>query len=215
MKPIRLLIVDDHVLMHAVVRSVLESAQDILVVGAALTVEETWEAVEACRPDVILLDILMPGLSGIEAMRRLLYEGNTRILILTAQDHLNFAAQLMEFGAHGYLPKGVAAKELVSAIRTVARGDRYLPDVVAQHLVIQKTGENTNPLSGLSMRSMEVFIAVAQGKAPALIAKQLSVSIKTIHGYRYELQKKFNVSTDVELAAIAIQQGLVVGSANE
>lgn len=206
---IRVLLVDDHKLIRVGMRGVLDAQPDIDVVGEAGNGEDALRLARECTPDVVVLDINMPGMNGIEATHRLArLEPAPRILIVSVHRQDPVPARLLEAGASGYLTKDMAADEILVAVRQVHAGRRYLSADVAREMALAQFGGAT-PLSTLSDREMEVLLLVADGYGIQEIAERLHVSPKTIATYRYRLFEKLDVANDVELTRYALRHGLV------
>ena len=206
---LRILLVDDHKLIRVGLRQILEAETGIEIVGEASSGEEGLRLARELKPDVIMLDINMPGMNGIEATRRLSrLEPRPKILIVSVLSQEPVPTRLMEAGADGYLSKETAADEVLTALKQIRLGKRYLSaDLARQMALSQFDGES--PLEQLSDREMEVLLMVTNGQSIQEIADVLSVSPKTVATYRYRLFDKLNVKNDVELARYALRHGLV------
>lgn len=209
---IRLLLVDDHELFRTGIKSILESAEDMEVAAEAASGEEAIERVNRSVPDVILMDVNMPGIGGIEATRRLLrQQPELNVIALTALSDDPFPNQLLDAGASGYLTKGCPADELFDAIRSVARGNHYLSQDIAQKLALSSfvSKDDNSPLSMLSPREMQVMLMITQGKSTQDISEALFLSPKTISTYRTRLYEKLGIHNDVELTHVALRYKLI------
>ena len=206
---IRILLVDDHKLIRVGLRNVLEGNADMDVVGEAGDGEEALRLARELKPDVVVLDINMPEMNGVEATRKLArLDSAPRILIVSVHKQDPIPTRLLEAGASGYLTKDLAADEIISAVRQVSAGRRYLSADVAREMALAQLG-GTSALSTLSDREMEVLLLVAAGMSLQDIAEKLHVSPKTVATYRYRLFEKLDVTNDVELARYALRHGLV------
>jgi len=209
---IRILLVDDHSLFRTGMKSILETQDDMEVVGEADTGEAAVEQVRKSPPDVVLMDVHMPGIGGIEATRRILRaEPGVRVIALTALNDEPFPSRLLDAGAVGYLTKGCPAEELLDAIRRVMRDEHYLSADVAQKLSLSalvNKGESS-PLAKLSPREMQVMMMITQGKTTQEISDALFLSPKTVSTYRTRLFEKLGVSNDVELTHFALRHGVI------
>ncbi len=209
---IRLLLVDDHALFRSGLRSVLDNASDIEVVHEASNGEEAVAFVRRSPPDIVLMDVNMPGIGGIEATRKIIHVApETRVIAVTALSGDPFPNQLLDAGAMGYLSKGCDAEELFKAIRTVAQGRHYLSGEVAQKLALGKVANagEESPLALLSPREMQVMLMVVKGLGNQEISDSLFLSPKTVSTYKHRLYDKLGVGNDVELTHLAIRHGIV------
>lgn len=207
---IRILLVDDHTLIREAVKGLLKENSSFEIVGEAHNGEE---AVVLCRqllPDVVLMDLNMPGIGGLEATSKILRASpDTKVLVLTMRDDLLFSKRVLQAGAAGYLTKNAEVAEIIRAIRLVHRGQRHISSTIATQMAIQeidKTGDA--PFQQLSERELQVAIMVTRGDKVPDIATQLCISPKTVNSYRYRIFDKLDVHNDVELTHIAIQHGL-------
>lgn len=205
---IKVLLVDDHELVRMGVKRLLADVKGIQVVGEAESGEEAIKIARLLHPDVVLMDVNMPGMGGLEATRRLLhYLPDTKVITLTVHGEEPFPTRCMQAGATGYLTKGASVDEMVQAIRQVHVGQRYIAQDIAQQLAV-KIGEE-NPIKGLSEREMQVFLMIAEGVKSQDISDRLCVSPKTISTYRYRIYDKLNITTDVDITHMAIRHGLI------
>lgn len=206
---IRILLVDDHKLIRVGLRNVLAGNADMEIVGEAGDGEEGLRLARELKPDVVVLDINMPEMNGVEATRKLArLDPAPRILIVSVHKQDPIPTRLLEAGASGYLTKDLAADEIVAAVRQVSAGRRYLSADVAREMALAQLG-GASSLSTLSDREMEVLLLVATGMSLQDIAEKLHVSPKTVATYRYRLFEKLDVTNDVELARYALRHGLV------
>jgi two-component system invasion response regulator UvrY len=209
---IKVLLVDDHELVRTGIRRILEEAGDMEVVGEAGDGDEAVRVVRKLAPDVVLMDVNMPGMGGIEATRRLLrLAPSTKVIAVTVLDDDPFPARLNEAGAVGYLTKGCPAREMIEAVRTVHRGIPYVASAVARkHMLADWKGVAASPFEELSAREMQVAMMILDGQRSQEIAKALSLSPKTVSTYRQRIYEKLNVQTDVELTRLAYRYHLIV-----
>ncbi len=209
---IRILLVDDHALFRTGMKGILQAQEGMEVVGEADTGEAALEAVRKSPPDVVLMDIHMPGIGGIEATRRILRTApQVKVIALTALDDEPFPSRLLDAGAVGYLTKGCPAGELVEAIQRVMQDEHYLSADVAQKLSLSALVNkgHASPLAKLSPREMQVMTMIAQGRTTQQISDALFLSPKTVSTYRTRLFEKLGVSNDVELTHFALRHGVV------
>jgi len=214
---IRILLVDDHRLFRLGVRKMLQDASNTEIVGEAASGEEAVAACLQYQPNVVLMDICMPGIGGLEATRRITRrEGAPRVVMLSAHEDNPFPVQALKAGASGYLSKGVAADELIVAVRKVFLGKRYLSADVAQQLAVTAfEGETEGPFEQLSSREMQIMLMVVNCHRVNEISSNLHLSPKTVNSYRYRIFEKLNVKSDVELALMAVRYGVISGSRQE
>ena len=207
---IRLLVCDDHTLVRSGLRHLLESEQSFEVVGEAADAEQAVDAAGRQRPDVLLLDIVMPGRSGIEAIPDLLAASpETRILVLSMQDDPSYVRQAFSAGAHGYLLKEAADAELVQAIHDVAAGHRYVhPALGARLAAADAKRHDREAADPLSDREREVLRLLALGHTNQEIAKQLFISVRTAETHRARIMQKLRFSTRAELVRHALATGV-------
>jgi len=205
---IKVLLVDDHELVRTGIEALLNSQDDISVVGVTNCGEEALEILERISPDVILMDINMPGIGGVETCRRMLQRyPEIRIVALSVHNDGPIPSQLLKMGAVGFISKGSPVDEMVNAIHTVIDGKRYLCSEVASNLAFQGLpGEgDQSPFSKLSQREAEVVNLILQGKSIKEMSELLLISDKTINTYRYRLYDKLKVKNDVELTRMAVK----------
>ena len=215
MKKIRVLIVDDHTLVRDGIRALLSLVSDIEVVGEAANGKEGLEKVKELMPDVVLMDLSMPIMGGLEATRRIRKEfPETRVLALTQYDDSEYVIPIIEAGACGFVTKMVAFSELSSAIQAAYRGESFLSASAAAALVEecrQKAGVESerDPYQQLTDREREVFKLLAEGHTAKEIAEMLVVSPKTVEGYRTSLMNKLNIHNKTELIKYAIRKRVI------
>lgn len=209
---IQILIADDHRLVREGIRRILEEEQDFRVVAEASDGLEALEKARETNPDVILLDIMMPNLDGVETTRRLAKKRKppARIVILTMYADEHYAARLLRMGASGYVVKDSAPTELVEAVRAVCRGERYISASLRDALAIRFIeGMDREPLDSLSDREFQVLRRLASGATNREIAQELSLSVKTVDAHRLNLLAKLKLRNNAELTKFAVQNGIV------
>lgn len=208
---IKVMVVDDHDLVRTGLRHILSQHADIKVVADAASGEVALREVRNHEPDVILLDISMPGLSGFEVCDRLQkHYKEARVIILTTHAKEPYPSRLLEAGASGYLTKSCAAEELHNAIRAVFAGQRYIGSDIAQQLALAMLpGSQGSPFEGLSAREMEIVLMLIQGMTMLDIATALNLSPKTVATYKYRVYEKLNVNNEVALTHMALENGLL------
>ena len=207
---IRIALVDDHALMRTGLRMILEKHPDMEIVGEADDGERGLTLIKQTQPDIALVDVHMPGISGVELTERARRAKiSTRIVILTVANEAPFPRRLLEAGAWGYLTKGCPAEELVKAIRQVADGKRYIGADVVQQLALSTMDGDESPFQKLSARELEIAIMLSQGDKANTIAKRLHLSEKTVATYKARLFEKLGIDNVVALANLASVHGLL------
>lgn len=207
---IKVLLVDDHAIFRAAVKKLLEKEHDIEVGGEARDGEEALKQIRQADFDVVLLDISMPGMSGIEVARRLVHiQPAIKVIALTAHEDKLFISQLLSSGAAGYLTKSVSFQELVKAIHAVYSEQVYITPHIAEQLASNFIKKEKSPFDYLTHREVEVLLMVCHGEKASEIAKKLFISTKTVNGYRQQIFKKLGVESDLELTKLAVDHGLL------
>lgn len=214
MEPIRVALVDDHALLRAGLKALLETAEDIAVVGEAASGEEALELVAAVRPDVVLMDLTMPGAGGLAATRRVTSEHpGTRVVVLTMHPAEEYLIPVLQSGGSGYITKDSADEELVEAIRTVAGGHVFLYPSAARLLLdsfrAPAAGHDVDPVDLLSAREREVLRGTAEGYTAQQIGDRLGISPKTVDTYRQRLMEKLHLRHRSELVQFALRSGML------
>ncbi|HEX5277779.1 MAG TPA: response regulator [Fluviicoccus sp.] len=207
---IKVLVVDDHDLVRMGITRMLADVRDITVVGEAGSGEDALKLVRELKPDVVLMDIQMPGIGGLEATRKLLNAfPQVRILAVTVCDEEPLPSLLMKAGAAGYMTKGTPLPDMVAAIRCVAAGQAYLSPDVAQEIAINSLQNSGSPFAALSERELQVAIMIVNCQSSQEIADSLYVSPKTVSTYRNRIYEKLRIDSDVKLTLMAIRHGLL------
>ncbi len=210
--PIEVVLADDHVVLRAGLRALLEAEADIEVVGEASTGDEAVELVRDKHPQVVVMDLSMPGSGGLEATRRLTaLDVDTRVLVLTMHAEEEYLVPVLEAGASGYLTKTVADRSLIEAIRVVSRGEVYLPPQATTRLLqkYRESGEEPDALHRLSTREQEVMALTAEGYSSKEIGGKLFISPKTVDTYRSRIMEKLGLHHRSELVRFALRSGLL------
>ncbi|MFI4938204.1 MAG: UvrY/SirA/GacA family response regulator transcription factor [Candidatus Berkiellales bacterium] len=208
---ITVMIVDDLDLIRAGIRSLLSTVNGIKVIGEASTGEDAIKIAREKRPNVVLMDVRMPGIGGLEATRRLLRaDPDVKVIALTVCGEEPFPSKLLQAGAAGYLTKGSDLEEMVQAIQSVMHGKRYITPEVAQQLALKHlSDEKASPFDSLSERELQVMLMITSGQKVQDISDKLCLSPKTVNSYRYRLFEKLGVNSDVELTHLAIRHGML------
>lgn len=206
-----ILIVDDHDLVRTGLQNILAGEADLHVVGEASTGEEAIRLSREFEPDLVLMDVGLPGLSGLETTERILKSlPDTRVIVLTAHSEPPLPARLLDSGASGYLTKACDAAELLRAVRKVAQGERYIGSDISQQLAISLLpGTPQSPFQQLTSRELEITLMLTQGMKMQSIGEVLNVSPKTVATYKYRIYDKIGVGSEVELLRMALRHGVV------
>lgn len=208
---IKLMIVEDHELFRTGIQNIIGSMSGVEVVGEASSGEEAIAMARRLEPDLILMDVGLPGISGLETTERILKaQPGIRVIVLTAHSEPPLPARLLDIGASGYLTKGASAEELISAVNAVHRGERYIGSEIAQQLALSLLpGTPQSPFQELTARELEVTLMLVQGMKPARIGEVLKVSPKTVSTYKYRIYEKVGVNSEVDLLRLAIRHELI------
>lgn len=208
---IKVFLVDDHELVRTGIRRILDDTGGINVIGEAGNGEEALKLVRRRRPDVVLMDVSMPGMGGLEATRKLrqLYR-TLKVIVLTVHAQEPYPARLLEAGATGYLTKGCRVEEIITAIREVHAGRRYIGMDIARQLALSMLpGGEKSPIDRLSQRELQILLMITHGQDTQEISDALCLSPKTVCTYRYRLYVKLGVNNDVELTHLAMRHGML------
>lgn len=210
---IRVLIVDDHKIMREGLRSLLEKQPDIEVVAEAESAQQALKLVVEMMPDIVIVDVVMPSLNGIEATRRILAKApNVKVIALSMYSDKRFVMEMLRAGASGYLLKDCAFEEIDEAIRTVIQDRTYITprivDIIVKDYFSQTEKPTSSALSALTSRQYEVLQLLAEGKTTREIAHQMSLSVKTIESHRQQIINKLNIRSIAGLTKYAIREGL-------
>lgn len=207
---LRIMLVDDHAVVRMGFRLLLDTTSDLRVVGECGSGEEALKCFAELAPDVVVLDLSMGGMGGLETLSRLLAKWPAvRVLVLSAHEDTAHPRRALAAGALGYLTKRSAADALIEAIRQVAAGKLFLEPALAQEIVVEQVGSQGNPLEALSAREFEVFVMLARGKSVADIAEVLFLSPRTVGTHLYNIKQKLGAGNSAELTLIAIRNGLI------
>lgn len=209
---IRVLLIDDHALVRAGIRALISGIDGVEVVGEAANGGEALQLIEDLQPDIVLLDLSMPGLSGFEVLANTTKRfPQIRTIILTVHESGHYAIEALRAGAAGFLPKTAASNELREAITKVAAGEGYVSGEVARKTVLQqaKVSQQNHLLESLTPRQREILTLIAEGNTMKDIARSLSISVKTVESHRAQLMDRLDIHELAGLVRFAIRMGLV------
>lgn len=209
----KIVVADDHDLVRMGIVRMLEDVPGFEIVGEAKTGEDAVRLARDCEPDVILMDVKMPGIGGLEATKKILsYNSNIKVVAVTSLSDDLFPERLMKAGACGYVTKGANFDEMISAISTVVSGNRYMSPSIAQQLALRSFSggkEGSSPFDALSARELQTAILIANGAKVQTVADTFCVSPKTVNSYRYRIFEKLNINSDVELTLLAVKHRML------
>lgn len=208
---ISVLITDDHALVRSGIRRLLEDSKQVKIVGEAECGEDSLQMTQDLKPDVILMDVNMPGIGGVETCRRILQRNpKQKIIVLTVHSEKTFPKRMLEIGAKGYLTKECGVDEMIEAINQVNDGNSYIASSIAQQLALSLLpGNEANPIDKLSRREFQVMLMISNGLSNMQMSEKLCLSPKTISTYRLRLLEKLDAHSEVDLIKIAVEQGMV------
>ncbi len=211
MSGVRLLIADDHAVVRQGIRQILTDAPEVHIVAEASTGAEALELMRSSDVDLVLLDISMPGLNGLDVVRQVRHDQpSVRVLVLSVHPEEQYAVRVMKAGASGYLTKDSAPEELISALRCIAGGHKYLTPSLAERLASEvETGTDRLPHETLSDREYQVMLLIAEGLRVQDIAERLTLSAKTVSTYRTRLLQKMKMHGSSEVVRYAVRHGLI------
>jgi len=214
---IKVLLVDDHELVRMGIKRLLQDVTGIKVIGEASTGEDAVLSAKELIPDVVIMDVHMPGIGGLEATRKMIrHNPDVKILALTIYEDEPYPSRLLQAGASGYITKGCDPDEMIRAIRTIHSGQRYISPAIAQQIAIKRfTKGEESALEVLSERELQIMLMITQGMKVNDISKKLCLSPKTVNSYRYRIFSKLNVDSDVELTLMAMRMGILEGKKGE
>ena len=209
-KKINIILVDDHAVVRAGVRRLLEQEPLFDVIGEAESGEKAYQLFGELNPDVMVMDLSMPGMGGLEAIRRILMrDEKAKILVLSMHEDLSFANQALKLGAKGYLIKNTLGDDLVKAIEAISQGEIFLSEEIAKKIAVSSIDGGQDPIHDLSAREFEIFRLLAEGLEVDAIATTLNISSKTVSNYQTIIKQKLNIHTPVELIRYAIKAGVI------
>ena len=209
-KKINIILVDDHAVVRAGVRRLLEQEPLFNVIGEAESGEKAYQLFGELNPDVMVMDLSMPGMGCLEAIRRILMrDEKAKILVLSMHEDLSFANQALKLGAKGYLIKNTLGDDLVKAIEAISQGEIFLSDEIAKKIAVLSIDGGQDPIHDLSAREFEIFRLLAEGLEVDAIATTLNISSKTVSNYQTMIKQKLNIHSPVELIRYAIKAGVI------
>jgi two-component system invasion response regulator UvrY len=207
---IRVMLTDDHAVVRSGLGRLLEQNEGIRIVGEAESGEQAYQTFPEINPDVLVMDMSMPGMGGLEAMRRILNRWpQARVIMFSMHENATFAIQSMTSGALGYVAKSGHAEDLVKAVREVAQGRSFLSSDMAQKVALQSLTGGDNPAQKLTSREFEVFRLLAEGKLVEDIALSLNIGHKTVANYQTSLKQKLGINSPVDLVRLALKYGVI------
>ena len=205
------LIVDKHELVRAGIRRILQDVPTVTVIGEAASDEEALSSVRTLRPDIVIMDIKMPGISGIATTQKMLnLDPDIKILVVSTSDDDFFPVSLLRAGAAGYITKVSTQSEMIQALKSICAGQRFVSVKIANHLALRNTSDShKSPFDALSGRELQVMLMVISGSNAQDISEKLLLNPKTINSYRYRIFEKLGVKSDIELTLCAIKHGIL------
>lgn len=210
MAPLRVVLADDHTLVRSGIRSLLEGMPNVQVVGEAGDGQTALALIEQHKPDVVLMDVAMPGLNGLDTLSRIHSDyPNVRVLILSMHTNEAYVNKALRFGAMGYLLKDAATIELELALQAIVRGDTYLSPAVSKQLVAGHVQRDESAPNPLTPRQREILQAIAEGNSTQQIAQKLKISVKTVEAHRAQLMDRLDIHEVAGLVRYAIKIGLI------
>lgn len=213
---IKIMVVDDHDLVRTGISRMLADVAGIEVIGEAASGEEAVALARKLDPDVVLMDVKMPGIGGLEATKKMLrHDDGVRVIAVTVCEEEPFPSRLMKAGAAGYLTKGAALEEMVRAIKIVHAGQRYISPQIAQAMALKPFNTaDTAPMELLSERELQIMMMIVNCHKVQNISDKLCLSPKTVNTYRYRIFDKLGITSDVEMTVMAMRWGMVDDNAS-
>lgn len=209
---IKVMLVDDHAVVRAGLKRLIENQKDIQVSSEAEDGEQAYQIYSKEPADVIVMDLSMPGMGGMESARRIIGRyPQAKIIIFSMHDNATFASQVLKAGAKGYVTKTGADSDLIKAVKEVARGKSYLSSDVAQKIALESMTGDDNPLNILSAREFEVFRLITEGLSTEDVGDRLKISQKTVANYHTMIKQKLGVSSPIEMVRLAMRHGVIEG----
>ena len=210
MHKLKVMLVDDHAVVRMGFKLLLQACDDIAVVAEADSGEAACQLLDAAAPAVVVMDLAMPGMGGMEAIKRLCAKNaKVRILALSAHEDISHPMRALQAGAMGYLSKRSAPEALIDAIRAVAKGQRYVDAQIAQRIAVQAINGDKSPVEKLSSREFEVFAQLARGQSVAQISDTLNLSSSTVGSHLYNIKQKLGLNNQAEMTLLAVRYGVI------
>ncbi len=210
MHKLNVMLVDDHAVVRMGFKLLLQACDDIAVVAEADSGEAACQLLDAAAPDVVVMDLAMPGMGGMEAIKRLCAKNaRVRILALSAHEDISHPMRALQAGAMGYLSKRSAPEALIDAIRAVAKGQRYVDAQIAQRIAVQAINGDKSPVEKLSSREFGVFAQLARGQSVAQISDALKLSNSTVGTHFYNIKQKLGLNNQAEMTLLAVRHGMI------
>ena len=210
MDKLRVMLVDDHAVVRSGFKVLLQTWDDVQVVAEADSGEEALRIHDSVSPDVVVMDIAMAGMGGIEAIKRMVAKDpGARILSLSAHEDTSYSKRALQAGALGYLSKRTAPEVLIDAIRLVSQKKRFIDPVIAQRMAMQDLDGDQSPIEKLSPREFEVFMQLARGQSVAQISETLKLSASTVGTHLYKIKQKLELANQSEMTLLAMRHGLI------
>lgn len=210
MTQIRVLLVDDHAVVRSGMARLLEHYEHIEIISEADNGEQAYQLFTELSPDVVVMDMSMPGIGGLEALRRIMNrDPQARVIMFSMHENISFAIQAMSSGAVGYVAKSGEAQDLANAVKQVMTGKNYLSTDIAQKIALQKFSGEEDPVLRLTTREFEVFRLLAEGKVVDEIATLLNIGQKTVANYQTALKQKLDIQSSVDLVKLAMKYELI------
>ena len=212
MKRIKVILVDDHAVVRAGYKILLKSLDNINVIAETGTGEEAVDLAAKLHPDVVVMDISLPGMNGIEAIRRIVFRNhNIKVLVFSMHEEVVFVERALQAGAIGYMTKSSDPQLLSKAIQSVSLGKKYIDEDLKKKMTYEhnRSREDDSVLSDLSAREFQIFCLLAEGKNTSEISKELDISYKTVANYSSQIKNKLGVSTVADIARIAIRHNII------
>lgn len=207
---IKVLLVDDHSVVRAGYKALLEGAEDIEVIAEAESGERGCQLFASLHPDVVVMDLSMPGIGGLKAIRHMTArDENARIIVFSMYDDTTIVEKAMEAGSKGFITKNSVPDVMIDAVREIARGNTYIESTIKEKLALRGNSERGSELSVLTPREFEIFLLLAQGHSSAEAAKLLALSYKTVANYTTQIKSKLKLTTTTEIVHLALRNGIV------